>query len=119
MAIGEFVAVCTQYEVEVGQMKREMNNEEKDLEMGMEKRGLPNPLQATWASALSFSIGALVPLLSAAFVADYRTRVIVVVAMASLALVVFGSVGAQLGKTPKYAILIQCITERFDTSICR
>ncbi|KAL5174975.1 Nodulin-21 [Glycine soja] len=102
MAIGEFVAVCTQYEVELGQMKREMNMSvggERDLET--EKRTLPNPLQATWASALSFSIGALVPLLSAAFVADYRTRVIVVVAMASLALVVFGSVGAQLGKTPK------------------
>ncbi|KAG5040608.1 hypothetical protein AAZX31_05G111700 [Glycine max] len=101
MAIGEFVAVCTQYEVEVGQMKREMNNEEKDLEMGMEKRGLPNPLQATLASAVSFSIGALVPLLSAAFIENYRTRVIVVVAMVSLALVVFGRVVAQLGKTHK------------------
>ncbi|KHN39189.1 Nodulin-21, partial [Glycine soja] len=104
MAIGEFVAVCTQYEVELGQMKRDMNmtvGEEKDLEMGMEKRALPNPLQATLASAVSFSIGALVPLLSAAFIENYRNRVIVVVAMASLALVVFGSVGAQLGKTPK------------------
>ncbi|TKY59542.1 Nodulin-21 protein [Spatholobus suberectus] len=103
MAIGEFVSVCTQYEVEVGQMKRDMNMSvggEKDLEMEMEKRTLPNPLQATLASGLSFSIGALVPLLSAAFIANYKIRLVVVVAMASLTLVVFGRVVAQLGKTP-------------------
>ncbi|KAG5029126.1 hypothetical protein JHK87_012640 [Glycine soja] len=104
MAIGEFVAVYTQYEVEVGQMKRDMNMSvggERDLEMEMERRTLPNPLQATLASALCFSIGALVPLLSAAFIENYRTRIIVVVAMSCLALVVFGWVGAKMGKTPK------------------
>ncbi|CAJ1935974.1 unnamed protein product [Sphenostylis stenocarpa] len=102
MAIGEFVAVYTQYDVEVGQIKRDMNvsvGGEMDLEMEMERRTLPNPLQATLASAISFSIGALVPLLSAAFIESYRTRVSMVVAMASLALAVFGKVVAQLGKT--------------------
>ncbi|KAL2343728.1 hypothetical protein Fmac_005013 [Flemingia macrophylla] len=102
MAIGEFVAVYTQLDVEVGQMKRDVNTSvggERDLEMEMKKRTLPNPYHATLASALSFSIGAMVPLLSAAFIADYKTRVIVVVAMSSLALVVFGRVAAQLGKT--------------------
>ncbi|WVZ25645.1 hypothetical protein V8G54_004189 [Vigna mungo] len=94
MAIGEFVAVYTQYDVEIGQMKR-------DMEMEMEKRTLPNPLQATLASAVSFSIGALIPLLSAAFIECYLTRLIVVVATASFALLVFGRVAAQLGKTPK------------------
>ncbi|XP_020222835.1 nodulin-21 [Cajanus cajan] len=103
MAIGEFVAVYTQLDVEVGQMKRDMNMRsvggERDLEMEMEKKTLPNPFHATLASALSFSIGAMVPLLSAAFIADYKKRVIVVVVMASLALVVFGKVVAHLGKT--------------------
>ncbi|XP_014490057.1 nodulin-21-like [Vigna radiata var. radiata] len=105
MAIGEFVAVYTQYDVEIGQMKRDMEMSvggEKDLEMEMEKRTLPNPLQATLASAVSFSIGALIPLLSAAFVQCYMTRLIVLVATATLALVVFGRVAAQLGKTPKF-----------------
>lgn len=104
MAIGEFISVYTQYDVEVGQIKRDMNMSvggEKDLEMEIEKRTLPDPLQATLASSLAFSIGALVPLLSAAFIRDYRTRIIVVVAMASLALVVFGRIAAQLGKTHK------------------
>ncbi|KAK7363190.1 hypothetical protein VNO77_05321 [Canavalia gladiata] len=104
MAIGEFVSVATQYEVEVCQMKREVNmmsvGGEKELEMEMEKRTLPSPLHAALASALAFSIGALVPLLSAAFLTDYNIRLIVTVAMVSLALLVFGSVVAQLGKTP-------------------
>lgn len=107
MAIGEFVSVYTQYEVEVGQMMRDiaMSNSEKgvkDLEMEMEKRkSMPNPLQAALASAFSFSVGGLVPLLSGAFITEYRIRLIVIVVIASLALVVFGGVGAQLGKTPK------------------
>jgi len=100
MAIGEYVAVYTQYDVEVCQIKRDAGGE-RDLEMEMEKRTLPNPLQATLASAVSFSIGGSIPLLSAAFIETYKTRVIVVVAMASLALMVFGGVVAELGKTPK------------------
>jgi VIT1/CCC1 family predicted Fe2+/Mn2+ transporter len=72
------------------------------LEIELEKRkSLPNPLQAALASAFSFSIGGLVPLLSGSFISDYKIRLIVIVSIASLALVVFGRVGAMLGKTPK------------------
>ncbi|OIW18978.1 hypothetical protein TanjilG_23755 [Lupinus angustifolius] len=108
MAIGEFVSVYTQYEVEVSQMKRDMDMsgykecEKVEFEMRMEKRRtLPNPMHAALASALSFTMGALVPLLSAAFISDYKIRLLVVVAMASLALVIIGILGAELGKTPK------------------
>lgn len=106
MAIGEFVSVYTQLEVEVGQMMRDMDRStekgEKEFEMEMEKRkSVPNPLQAALASAFSFAIGGLVPLLSGAFTRVYKIRIILIVTMASLALVVFGRVGAQLGKTPK------------------
>lgn len=104
MAIGEFVSVFTQYEVEVGQMKRDMiksEQGERDLEMAMEKRkSIPNPMQAALASAFSFSIGGLVPLLSGSFVSVYKIRLLVIVVVVSLALVVFGSVGSLLGKTP-------------------
>ncbi|KAE9603254.1 hypothetical protein Lal_00008320 [Lupinus albus] len=110
MAIGEFVSVYTQYEVEVSQMKRDMNMngykeecEKVGFDMRIQKKriSLPNPLHAALASALSFTMGALVPLLSAAFISDYRSRLLVVVAMASLALMVIGILGAEFGKTPK------------------
>ncbi|RYR35622.1 hypothetical protein Ahy_A10g050759 isoform B [Arachis hypogaea] len=75
MAIGEFVSVYSQNK-------------------------LPNPYTAAMASAVAFSVGALVPLLAAAFIKDYKVRLAVVVAVVSLALLVFGGVGAVLGKAP-------------------
>ncbi|GKV28004.1 hypothetical protein SLEP1_g37106 [Rubroshorea leprosula] len=98
MAIGEFVSVYTQRDIETAQMEREKrmpgSGEEK------EKERLPNPVQAAAASALAFAIGAVVPLLAAAFIRDYKVRLAVIVTVASLTLVVFGGVGAVLGKTP-------------------
>lgn len=90
MAIGEFISVYSQYDIELAQMKRQGNTSQKDK--------LPNPFQAALASAIAFSIGAVVPLLGAAFIKDYKVRVGVVVAVVSLALMVFGGLGAVLGK---------------------
>ena len=106
MAIGEFVFVYTRYEAEVGQMRRDMNmSGAEDVEvMGeiMEKRALPNnPFHAAFASASTYSLGALAPLLAAALIENYHIRLMVVVAVASLALLVFGWAGAVLGKTQK------------------
>ncbi|XP_057740982.1 vacuolar iron transporter homolog 4-like [Arachis stenosperma] len=92
MAIGEFVSVYSQYDIELAQMKREGNTQDKNK--------LPNPYTASMASAVAFSVGALVPLLAAAFIKDYKVRLTVVVAVVSLALLVFGGVGAVLGKAP-------------------
>ncbi|KAE9591865.1 hypothetical protein Lal_00039028 [Lupinus albus] len=92
MAIGEFVSVYSQYDIEFAQMKREGNTSQKDK--------LPNPYQAAVASAIAFAIGAMVPLLGAAFIEDYKVRLGVVVAVVTLALMVFGGVGAVLGKAP-------------------
>ncbi|MFS7892008.1 putative Ccc1 family protein [Helianthus anomalus] len=94
MAIGEFVSVYTQLDIEVAQMKRENNQEEKEREQ------LPNPMQAALASALAFSLGAIVPLLAASFIGDHMVRMGVVVAAVSLALVIFGWIGSVLGGTP-------------------
>ena len=92
MAIGEFVSVYSQYDIEVAQLKREG----KDVK----KEKLPSPFQAALASALAFAAGAVVPLLSAAFIKNYKVRLGVVVATVSLALLVFGCLGAVLGKAP-------------------
>ncbi|MBA0630975.1 hypothetical protein Godav_003015 [Gossypium davidsonii] len=98
MAIGEFVSVCTQRDVEIAQMKRKKLKGSSKSDGNDEK--LPNPSQAAAASALAFAIGAVLPLLAAAFIRQPMVRMAVVVAVASVALVVFGVVGALLGRTP-------------------
>ncbi|KAL5715013.1 Vacuolar iron transporter 1 [Ranunculus cassubicifolius] len=102
MAIGEFVSVYSQLDIEVAQRKR---NQEKKLRNGEnggdeEEEHLPNPVQAALASALAFSVGALVPLLAASFVRNYRLRLGVIAIAVTFALLVFGGVGAVLGKAP-------------------
>jgi VIT1/CCC1 family predicted Fe2+/Mn2+ transporter len=101
MAIGELVSVYSQYNIEMAQMKREVRTESMGAEeLEAEKEKLPNPWQAAGASALAFSVGALVPLLGAAFVKDYVVRVRVVIGVVSFALLGFGWLGAMLGKAP-------------------
>ena len=104
MAIGEFVSVHSQLDIELAQMKREKerrnNGGKEEQEEGENKESLPNPLQAAAASALAFSVGALVPLLAASFIRGYKVRLGVVVAAVTLALLIFGWLGAVLGKAP-------------------
>ncbi|KAH0731941.1 hypothetical protein KY289_003129 [Solanum tuberosum] len=96
MAIGEFVSVYSQYDIEMSQIKRE-----NAIELFEEKKKkLPSPLQAAGASAFAFAIGAIVPLLGAAFVKDYHVRLGVVVGVVSLALLGFGGLSAYLGNSP-------------------
>ncbi|KAL2343727.1 hypothetical protein Fmac_005012 [Flemingia macrophylla] len=102
MAIGEFVSVYTQYDIEKAQLKRERreSNNNRGVNEEAQKEKLPNPFQAALASALAFSVGAVVPLLAAVFIRSHKIRMVVVAVAASLALLVFGVVGAVLGKTP-------------------
>ncbi|KAL5715014.1 hypothetical protein ACHQM5_016903 [Ranunculus cassubicifolius] len=103
MAIGEFVSVYSQLDIELSQKRR---NQEKKLRNGEnqgdeeEEEHLPNPVQAASASALAFSVGAIVPLLAASFIRDYKLRLGVMAIAVTLALLVFGGVGAVLGKAP-------------------
>ena len=101
MAIGEFVSVYTQYDIEKTQLKREReadNNRGVNEEARREK--LPNPFHAALASALAFSVGALVPMLAAVFIRSHKVRMGVVAAAVSVASLMFGGAGAVLGKTP-------------------
>ncbi|KAK6135363.1 hypothetical protein DH2020_030874 [Rehmannia glutinosa] len=102
MAIGEFVSVYSQYDIEVAQLKREqtVRRNGDDNQMEAMKKKLPNPWQAAAASASAFAAGAVVPLLAAGFIREYRVRLGVVVAAVSVALLGFGGVGAVLGRAP-------------------
>ncbi|CAN8258211.1 unnamed protein product [Cochlearia groenlandica] len=103
MAIGEFVSVCTQRDIETAQMKRAIETKSSlsviDEQEEEEKERLPNPGQAAIASALAFSVGAAMPLLGAVFIENHKIRMAVVAIVATLALLVFGVTGAVLGKT--------------------
>ncbi|KAJ3671399.1 hypothetical protein LUZ60_007478 [Juncus effusus] len=94
MAIGEFVSVSSQLDAELAQLKRDQQLGQADM------AGMPSPTQAAVASALAFAIGAVVPLLAAGFIENYKIRIAVVAVAATIALVVFGCLGAKLGKAP-------------------
>ncbi|PWA48787.1 ccc1 family [Artemisia annua] len=95
MAIGEYVSVSSQVDVEVSQMKR---NGASNIESQNDQ--LPNPFQAAAASAVAFTIGAMVPLVAATFIVNHEVRLAVVVAAVTVALIVFGWIGAFLGRAP-------------------
>ncbi|KAJ6863319.1 hypothetical protein NC652_040008 [Populus alba x Populus x berolinensis] len=104
MAIGEFVSVQSQLDIELAQIKRDKqlrrDSEELPEEEEGEKANLPSPTQASAASALSFALGASVPVLAASFIGQYKLRLGVVVAAVTVALMAFGWLGAVLGKAP-------------------
>lgn len=98
MALGEYVSVYAQYDIETAQMKRERGGDGRKSEE--EEERLPSPMKAAVASAVAFAVGAAVPLVAAAFITNYKVRLAAVVAASSLALIVFGALGAYLGKAP-------------------
>lgn len=69
-------------------------------ELGITEATMARPWQAAFSSMASFSIGALLPLLAAAFVPDHSAtgiRICVTVAVAVLALLALGIAGARAG----------------------
>ena len=65
-------------------------------ELGLEQERRARPLQAAWASALTFSAGAVLPVLAVA-ITPAAARAVVCVAVTLLALAVLGALGARLG----------------------
>ncbi|KAL3154742.1 hypothetical protein ABBQ38_011290 [Trebouxia sp. C0009 RCD-2024] len=66
-------------------------------ELGIDMDDLVSPWQAAISSLVCFGIGGGVPLLSAIFITDPKTRIIFVSLASTVALMVFGAVGAWLG----------------------
>ncbi|XP_020222242.1 vacuolar iron transporter homolog 4 [Cajanus cajan] len=95
MPVEEFVSVDTMLDTEVAQMKVQYN---KQGEVEEDDKIL-NPFHASIASTIGFSIGAMVPMLSAVFVRDYKIRVVVVVAVAILAWLVYRGVRVVIAKS--------------------
>ncbi|XP_015688675.2 vacuolar iron transporter homolog 1-like [Oryza brachyantha] len=95
MAIGEFVSVYAQYDIQAAQIERARGG--KDSGGGDDEDQLPSPTMAAVASALSFAVGAAVPLLAGGFVRQWAARVGVVCAASSLGLAGFGVASAYLG----------------------
>lgn len=125
MATGEFVSVSTQRDILVQvQLTQKFSAETEfcDVESnfaiaaspssrsaafmkGIEERdsnkeALPNPYKAAAASCLAFLFGSFVPIAPAMVVAQNRTRVLVIMVVTSIALALFGGLGAFLGGSP-------------------
>ncbi|KAK3141937.1 hypothetical protein QOZ80_4BG0340110 [Eleusine coracana subsp. coracana] len=94
MAIGEFVSVYAQYDIELSQITKRGGGGVITKE---DKEGLPSPTQAALASALAFAVGALLPLLAGVFIPTFAVRVAVVCAASSVGLAGFGAAGGYLG----------------------
>ncbi|OQU85754.1 hypothetical protein SORBI_3004G301500 [Sorghum bicolor] len=100
MAVGEFVSVYAQYDIQVAHSERGSSDDDSSSSSSEVGRGgggdeerLPSPTKAAAASALAFAVGAALPLLSGAFVRPWAIRV----AAVSLGLAGFGAAGAYLG----------------------
>lgn len=70
-----------------------------EVELGLDPDEYTNPWHAAWASFLSFTVGALVPLLVIAFAPD-QVRVAVTGIVVALSLALTGGVSARLGGSP-------------------
>jgi VIT1/CCC1 family predicted Fe2+/Mn2+ transporter len=68
-------------------------------ELGLAQQRLARPLQAAWASALSFALGAIMPLVTVG-VTPARGRVVACVLVTLVALALLGNRGARLGGAP-------------------
>ncbi|KAK1423504.1 hypothetical protein QVD17_18807 [Tagetes erecta] len=118
MAVGEFVSVSTQRDIELvvtqehalnknlnlQEIKLENSNNDQLVVDHDENERLPNPYKAGAASASAFLCGSLFPLVGAMVINDYATRIVVVVVVASLALALFGGVGAMLGGSGRSSV---------------
>ncbi|MDX6376488.1 MAG: vacuolar iron transporter family protein [Gaiellaceae bacterium] len=68
-------------------------------ELGIDPDRLARPFQAAWASAISFAVGAAVPLIAIAL-APAGARIVVAIVVTLVALSALGFAGARLGGAP-------------------
>lgn len=69
-------------------------------ELGLEEQRRARPIQAAWASAVSFAAGAILPLVAIG-VSPESARAAVCVAVTLVALALLGGTGARLGGAPR------------------
>jgi VIT1/CCC1 family predicted Fe2+/Mn2+ transporter len=77
-------------------------------ELGLEEARMARPFQAAWASALSFSAGALLPVLAVG-IAPAAVRGAVCIVVTLLALALLGDLGARLGGAPRRPAAVRVV----------
>ncbi len=77
-------------------------------ELGLTAERRARPLQAAWASALSFSAGAILPVVAVA-AAPASIRIVVCVAVTLVALAVLGYTGARLGGGARFTATLRVV----------
>ncbi|GJP54913.1 hypothetical protein CLOM_g13927 [Closterium sp. NIES-68] len=77
-------------------------------ELGIDMDDLSNPLQAALASAGAFIVGAIIPLLSAAFIKNHVAQLVVLLLVTTLTFIGFGMLGAWLGGANKIRAAARC-----------
>lgn len=77
-------------------------------ELGLAEQRLARPLQAAWASALSFAAGAILPLIAVA-VTPAELRIVVCVLVTLLALALLGDLGARLGGARRWRATLRVL----------
>lgn len=129
MAVGEYVSVSTQRDIEQTTLELNKSNAEEaevstrndakiQESMGVVfsparspfmkvvardddvQEMLPNPYKASGASAVAFLCGSLFPIVSALVFSQHRIRIVAIVVVTSVALLGFGGAGARLGGSP-------------------
>ncbi|KAM0942894.1 putative Ccc1 family protein [Dioscorea sansibarensis] len=107
MAVGEFVSVSTQRDIEKAMkacnampMPSPAKSPVMKAMASVRDYDLPSPVKAATASGLAFITGSLAPLLSGVFVSGHTERVAVLVGVSSVSLALFGCLGARLGRSP-------------------
>ncbi|CAI5463797.1 unnamed protein product [Closterium sp. Yama58-4] len=71
-------------------------------ELGIDMDALSSPGQAAIVSAIAFTIGGLIPLLSGAFISNFPTRLTVMIVVSTITFLIFGAIGAWLGGARKF-----------------
>ena len=77
-----------------------------DIEFGIDPDELTNPWHAAWASMISFTLGALLPLLCVVLV-PASARIIVTVLAVVIALAITGFVSARLSLSPRLRAIVR------------
>lgn len=77
-----------------------------DIEFGIDRHNLTNPWHAAWASMISFTLGAMLPLLCVALV-PANARIVVTVAAVAVALALTGLISARLSLSPRTRAIVR------------
>jgi VIT1/CCC1 family predicted Fe2+/Mn2+ transporter len=77
-------------------------------ELGLDDQRRARPLQAAWASAVSFSAGAILPLVAIG-ASPASVRIAICIAVTLVALALLGDTGARLGGGPRLQATVRCV----------